>query len=64
MRHKQYFRLDTKSNLVEVLNFKPEDFKALGIPVTPVYGMHKLNALELLNKWNAVTTGQYVYFID
>ena len=64
MRHTHYNRLCLDTDQLDVLPFIPEHFRERGIPSTPMVGMHELEALMLLNKWNrAQHRVRYVYFI-
>ena len=66
MRIKEYTRrwFNTVGLAVtQKMPFEKAHYQELGIPVTPEFGMHELNALLLVNKWNVAGT-RYTYYIE
>jgi hypothetical protein len=65
MKMKTFFRVIVKTGDLECMPFTAEHYKEAGALLTPDFGLHEMNALALVNKWNRNNgiKPAYVYFI-
>lgn len=54
MRYTSVCKQMLGTNSVERVPLNVEHYKELGIPLTPLFGMHEINVLYLVNKWNRI----------
>lgn len=62
---KTFFRVTVKTGELECLPFNAAHYLEAGALMTPDFGLHELNALALVNKWNRNNgvPPAYVYYI-
>lgn len=61
---KQFMRRMIGQDTAEVLDFGPEHFKEAGIAFAPLGGLPRFEAHQLVNRWNRLGGGRFVYWLE